>query len=249
VLCSAAIGRGRQVITGSADGTSRIYDVSTGKQIGMLGAERFSSVNAMALAPTSSAAAQNGAAEESLHGLLVTGLSSGQVELHDLRSKQRTALLPTFLFPLGAAPAATDSWTQDRAGGIASVAWATEHMLFSGSLNGIVAAHDLRMASESNSNDASAAPASLLCSWRRNGAAVTDLFVPPTSGAPRELLVASADGLPYRADVEALLSGDGSAPRVTTELCGWEAESVEAVRLDGKGRVLGAGAEGMLRRY
>lgn len=267
VLCAAPLGRGREVLTGSSDGTVRIWNVGEDRQTRMIGSERWSGINALALAPV----AGTDASEQTL---LAMGLSSGQIELQDLRSKTRAALITGFLFPPGPPPAATDSWQQGTAGAISALAWLPSgNVLFSGSLQGICAAHDLRMLTSGSGSGEDTAmevigegmpPKSLISTWRRNGADITDMrFVPSQhaySEGSSELLIATSDGLPHRLNIDSLLNATSEdtnwgsedaprAPRVVVEYTGWEAEPVNAIRLDERGRVLCAGAEGSLRCY
>lgn len=287
VTSSAIIGRGREVLTGSADGTTRLWDVGADKQIMTFAAERFSSVNALALGdrpveldptlrppdgdggsapvPAPAPAGYPSAREGKL---FAAGLSSGLVELHDLSSRTRAALIPSPVFPAGA------EWTQKPAGPIFAVDWAPEsHLLATGTREGIVAVYDVRMLGASSAG--AGGPRSLLGAFRRNGAAINDLrfassttlpsplssFSSSSSSSSLSLLIGTSDGLPYRAGLGPLLSGDADgsessggalgnrAPEVVEEYAGWDCDSVEAVRVDRAGRVVLAGAHGCVRRY
>ncbi|PWN46313.1 WD40 repeat-like protein [Ceraceosorus guamensis] len=271
VLCAAPIGRGRQVVTGGGDGTLRIYDVGEDKQIGLIGSDRYSSVNVISLRPESVFPTSDQPAQSTSVPTLAAGLASGKVQLFDLKSKSSIGLIDTHSFPLGSPPAATDTWAQlSKSGGITALAWIDQHTLITGTTEGVCSLHDVRKLGPGSTEiddttsdasvsieglEANAGPPCLLSTWRRNGAAITDIRVDTSKASlgQVDVLVATSDGLPYRADISKLLLGAAgsraTAPRVTVEYTGWEAENVGTIRLDGKGRVLCAGAEGMLKRY
>ena len=100
--------------------------------------------------------------------------------------------------------------------------------LASGSRSGVVRVYDVR-----------AELGKPLYAWRRNGACVEDLVF-----LGNELLVATEDGLPYRA---ALREGDGA--HVVEELVGVDCDPVRGVRYTQDGAVWVGGDDGVLRKY
>ncbi|KDN53219.1 hypothetical protein K437DRAFT_271738 [Tilletiaria anomala UBC 951] len=273
ILCSEIIDRGREVLTAGADGTVRLWDVGANKQIGLFASERFSSINALVL-QRHSADATGG---NSQGKLLATALSSGRIELHDLGARRSAALIPALkAFPPGSPPAASDIWDQSAPGPLFSLDWDSErHIIAAGSREGVIALHDDRMLSSSLSSgsgnaregeatqtddapstDGRSTPRSLLGCWRRNGAAINDLRLVSsnTAASSLDIVVATSDGLPYRASLRPILTGQRDenfsvAPEVVEEYAEWDCDSVEKARLDPQGRVWLAGTDGLLRRY
>lgn len=221
---------------------------------------RFSAVNAISLGRDS------GDTSASQGNLLVTGLSNGLIEAHDLSSRQVVFRVPTTLFPSGSGPAASDSWEQVTTGGIETLDWSRDsNLLTAGSSNGIVLVHDMRMLSTFTAEAPSTIPATaqdvdayrgLVASWRRNGAAINDIALLPGS-SHRQALIATADGTPYRVDLCGPHGGaEGQAgtastfvPRVVEEYNGWDVDNVQACGVDYRGRTWLAGAEGKVRMY
>lgn len=239
VLGSAFIDRGKQVLTASADGTTRLWDVSKGIQVTSFPSQNYSSVNTVTLGSGSGEAAGSASSK-----LLVTGLSNGTLEAHDTDSRSVVFRLPRSRFPSGPAPQASDSWEQVWSGGVDALDWSRGgNVLLAGCSNGVTMLHDVRMLSSSTSSDLSAddTSRSVLYSWRRNGAAINDAQL---LNAGKEAIMATADGTPYRVD----LSSD--VPRVVEEYTGWDVDNVQrACWVEGRSRVWLAGADGMARMY
>jgi hypothetical protein len=59
-----------------------------------------------------------------------------------------------------------------------------------------------------------------------------------------DVLVATLDGLPYRAGV-----AGNAPPQVRHEYAGWDCDPTSWIGLDAHGRTVIAGAEGSVRRY
>ncbi|MCT7013854.1 hypothetical protein, partial [Salmonella enterica] len=83
------------------DGTMRLWDIGADRQITSLASERFSSVNQVVLDRSARSVeytdGQETAAPEAgtfTGRLLAAAMSSGQIGLYDLGSKQQVALIP-----------------------------------------------------------------------------------------------------------------------------------------------------------
>lgn len=235
------IGNGREVITSSSDGTVRLWDVGEGVQKQVFQSYKSSIVN---IASMGRRIPDNRKEQEQQVSskLIVTGLSCGDIQCHDLSSNQSVFRLPSFFFPSGEGPKATDRWEQVRSGAVEALDWIQdEHFLLAGCSNGVMRAHDMRMLSSQEFQDDTLANRSLLFSWRRNGAAVNDVRL--LEGG-REAIVSTSDGTPYRVDLS-----NSSSPHVLEEYNGWDVDNVQSSALDAKGRIWLAGAEGCIRMY
>ena len=253
VLSAGIIGRGRTVLTAGADGSVRLWDVAAPKQIRLMGSERYSAVNCLAL----DKANEGSEAEEST---FVVGLASGAWQSFDLRTATATLGGSKYTFPPGEPPSASDLWTQSPTAGVSSID-VHGHTIVTATTNGIVSVWDARALSSSITSSAATAategPAGLVTAWRRNNAEINSLkLVPASSGGRLDVLVATQDGLPYRAalaavgsDAVASNSWAGWAPRVLHEYAGWDCDPTSWIGVDAQQRTVIAGAEGAVRRY
>ena len=231
VTSSCMIGRGREVLTCSSDGSTRLWDVGEGVQKRVLASHKFSAVNAVSMGR-----AQESGENEAHGNLVITGLANGVIEGHDLSTGSSVFQLPKVLFPSGTAPKATDRWEQVSSGAIAALDWSREsNVLLAGCTNGVTLLHDIRMLSSTSTSGSS-----LLSTWRRNGAAVNAVRLQHASA---EALLATADGTPYRVG---LLD---STPTVLDEYAGWDIDNVTSISLDARSHVWMGGADGCLRMY
>lgn len=230
VLSAGIIGRGRTVLTAGADGSVRLWDVSAPKQIRLMGSDRYSAVNALALP-------QAQMAEDSEQDTFVVGLASGTWQQFDLRTATATHTATKFVFPPGEAPSATDLWTQSPTAAVTAID-VYDHTVVAATANGVVSTWDTRAMSCSPHEEKTTA--GLVTSWRRNNAEVNRIKL--VSGG-QELLVATQDGLPYKCALE------GATPRVVSEYAGWDCDPTSWIGMDRKGRTVIAGAEGAVRRY
>ena len=248
VTSSYMIGKGREVLTSSSDGTTRLWDVGEGIQKRVFPSHSFSSVNVVSMG-RKEVKGQDGmeldvASNEDK--LLVTGLSNGFIEGHDVLSGSSVFRLPKLLFPSGTAPQATDRWKQITSGSISSLDWSRDsNLLVAGCINGVTLAHDVRMiSSESNGSQdnggAALASRSLLATWRRNEAAINEIRLLPGC---KEAILATSDGTPYRVNLVE------DSPRVLEEYNGWDVDNVQSSCIDARGRIWLAGADGFLRMY
>lgn len=248
VLAAGIIGKGRTVLTAGADGSVRLWDVAAPKQVRLMGSDRFSAVNALALN-------KRGEGEEE-ESSFVVGLASGNWQMFDLRTATPTHTANKYVFPPGPAPSASELWTQTATAAVTAID-VYDHTVVTGTANGVVSLWDTRALPSSSSvtETGTNAPKGLVTSWRRNNAEVNSLKL-VNSG--QELLVATQDGLPYRVslssgeegmEVDEGESWRGWAPRVVHEYAGWDCDQTSWIGLDRKGRTVIAGAEGNVRRY
>lgn len=244
VLTAGIIGRGRTVLSGGADGSVRLWDVGAGEKIRMFGSDRYSAVNCLTLLKKA-----DGEGEEEE---FVVGLASGGWQKFDLRTAVANVTAQKYAFPPGEAPSASDLWTQAPTAAVTAID-VKGHTVVTGTANGVVSVWDVR-ATSSNKTEGTDVPKGLVTGWRRNNAEVNSIRL-VQGGEGLEVLVATQDGLPYRAALE---GGDGmeqedvwsgTAPKVVCEYAGWDCDQTSWIGLDRKERVVIAGAEGAVRRY
>ncbi|KAJ9476281.1 26S proteasome regulatory subunit RPN14 [Pseudozyma hubeiensis] len=249
VLTAGILGRGKNVLTAGADGSIRLWDVAAPKQIRLIGSERYSAVQCLALD-------RQGTGEEE-QSAFVTGLASGVWQMMDLRTATASCTVSKFSFPPGELPTATDLWTQDTSAGVTAID-VMGHTVVTGTTNGIVSVWDVRNVSSSQDDSSPKyAPKGLLTTWRRNNAEINSIRLTASPNNGQEVLVATQDGLPYRAAIDAEevdMQVDGEeprwrAPRVVHEYAGWDCDPTSWIGLDREGRTVVAGAEGSVRRY
>jgi len=226
----AIIERGRNVASSGKDGTVRLWDVGAGKQIGLMGVERYSPI--LRIASGSSYQISNGTTtnaeqvtEEETGGevgtsgkMLWCALQSGRFTVLDLGTK-------TLIFTSseGRVPISSIACSADK------------QLLATGSQNGVVAIYDTRTLGGAKQQP-------LHC-CKRNGASIEDMtFGPSQNGEEAEILIATSDGLPYRL----MLGSEG--PRVGEELIGYDCDPVRAICCVGDS-VWTAGDDGIVRRY
>lgn len=239
VTSSYLIGKGREVLTSSSDGTTRLWDVGEGVQKRVFPSHAYSSVNVVSMGRTLQGQ-DDMQVDDISSKLILTGLSSGYIEAHDLTSGQAAFRLPPALFPSGEGPNATDRWEQVISSSIEGLDWSQDsNLLVAGCSNGLTLMHDIRMLSSSIGEESTLRNRSLLSTWRRNGAAINQVRL---VGDLREAVISTADGTPYRV-------GLNSTPQVLEEYTGWDLDNVSGSSVDSRGRVWLAGAGGVLRMY
>ncbi|KAI9064068.1 WD40 repeat-like protein [Trametes sanguinea] len=248
ITSTAIIARGRNVLSGSKDGTIRLWDVPSGSQIRTLaaGTNHFVPVLAMSAgerwsAPETGLAA-DGAPEDVDPREVETGdkvvfcaLQDGSFELFDLRTK-RAVFRPSVGLP-GARSA------------LQALAYSpTHHLLATGSASGLVSLYDVRTLGDTATT-----------AFRRNEAPIEDVSFVDLSAARFNLstpttaesevatgalglAIATEDGLPYVAEILP------DRPRVRTELVGTDCDAVRFVRVAGHD-VWSAADDGVVRRY
>ncbi|CDO73297.1 hypothetical protein BN946_scf185008.g59 [Trametes cinnabarina] len=240
VTSTAIIARGRNILSGSKDGTIRLWDVSSASQIRILASGTNNFVPVLALSSGERWSEFDIGSEgegidprevETDDKVLFCALQDGSFELFDLRTKRAV-----FRSPVG--PSGTRSALQ-------ALAYDRNHgLLATGSASGLIALYDVRALGEGPTT-----------TFRRNEAPVEDVtFVDlstarfslpssPEAGSENVgLAIATEDGLPYIAEA-------GSAgPRVRAELVGTDCDAVRFVRVAGH-NVWSAADDGIVRRY
>ncbi len=201
----------RTVLTGGADGSVRLWDVAAPKQVRLMGSERYSAVNCLAL-PS--------AGEEAEQTNFVVGLASGGWQMFDLRSATANVMGGRYRFPPGEAPSASDAWTQTTTAGVTAVD-VDGNRVVTGTADGVVVSvWDLRHTSTSSSS--TDPPKWAADGVEEDNAEINHLHLTPA----QDVLVATHDGLPYRASlcVDAEQGACmGAPPKVTHEYAGWDA--------------------------
>lgn len=259
VLSAGVIGRGRTLLTAGADGSVRLWDVAAPKQLRLMGSDRYSAVHCLSMDRPGAGG------DEAEQSSFVVGLASGAWQLFDLRTARAEATVSRFAFPPGEPPSATDLWTQSWTAGVSAID-VQDTTVITGTTNGIVAVWDRRMLSSSSSSlpppsstngggSSTAPPHGLVTAWRRNNAEIRwlKLVASGTGAAAMDVLVATQDGLPYRAALQADRGAHdawhGWAPSVVHEYAGWDCDQTSWIGLDRNGTTVIAGAEGAVRRY
>ncbi|KAI0346185.1 WD40 repeat-like protein [Trametopsis cervina] len=234
VTSTAIIARGRTVLSASKDATLRLWDVSSGSQIRMMGTKSFVPVNAVSAGeraesvftpppdgaenPEAIPSGQDPREVETADKIVYCALANGTFEVFDLGAK------------LSVYHSSAGAFTSSP---LESITYSATHsLLATGSANGIVTVYDTR------SIDAP------LAQFKRNGASIEDLaFVPGSDGGDIGLGVATSDGLPYIANVRP------EGPSVRAELIGTDCDGVRCVKAGPEGTVWTASDDGIVRRY
>ncbi|KAJ3556612.1 hypothetical protein NM688_g1932 [Phlebia brevispora] len=235
VTSTAIISRGRNVLSGSKDGSVRLWDVSSGDQIRMLGVGKATGVLCMSLGDKGGSAFTQSPDGEGTNAPLSTdprevetaekvvfcGLADGSFEVFDLGSK------------LSVFRSSTSDTTLSTAA-LNSIAYSSEHsLLATGSGSGVVRVYDTRSLSKP------------LVSFARNQASIEDVaFLSLDQGSGVGLAIATEDGLPYVADIRP------EGPSVRAELIGTDCDAVRRVRIRSDAReIWTAGDDGVVRKY
>ncbi|KAI0820796.1 WD40 repeat-like protein [Trametes gibbosa] len=237
ITSTAIVARGRNVLSGSKDGTVRLWDMPSGSQIRTLaaGSNHFVPVLAISSGESWDGAAGSADIQEEPESLdprevetsgkvVFCALQDGSFELFDLRNKR--AVFRSAPGPSGARAA------------LQALVYSPEHgLVATGSASGLTSVYDVR-----------ALGTGPTIAFRRNEAPIEDLaFVdftnPEGITSPRVgLAVATEDGLPLIAAMQP------SGPSVHAELVGTDCDGVRFVRVVG-GDVWTAADDGIVRRY
>ncbi|EIW58621.1 WD40 repeat-like protein [Trametes versicolor FP-101664 SS1] len=236
ITSTAIIARGRNVLSGSKDGTVRLWDIPSSSQIRTLaaGSSHFVPVLAISSGERWRDAALESTADdvdsrevETSDKVVFCGLQDGSFELFDLRTK-----FPVFRSPAGASGARS---------ALQALAYSPERsLLATGSAAGLTSVYDVRTLGEGP-----------VTTFRRNEAPIEDIvFVDPPAHASRDestpplggLAIATEDGLPYVANIQR------SRADVRAELVGTDCDAVRLVRAAGR-HVWTAADDGVVRRY
>ena len=264
VTTTAILGVGRNILSGSKDGSIKLWDVGAGKCISTVYNKSFLGVETIAIGPGARALRESirkresgpesdtagilpaeadfeprtlagELAEDTADKLVIAGLSSGNGLLAIFDLASKKPIIETFPHVPKTAAVPGDR----QSGMIHAVAYDPEtRLLASASAKGIIVVRDI--GTMSGSGDC-------VNTWvfSRNQAIVNDLaFIKTSSGV--DLVVTPASGLPFRADLSAQ---DGSV-QVIEEYAGWDAVPVNSVVVGtGEGNIWMAGGEGGLRQY
>ncbi|KDQ18802.1 hypothetical protein BOTBODRAFT_476482 [Botryobasidium botryosum FD-172 SS1] len=229
VTGSEIVERGRNVLSCSRDGTVKLWDVGGGQTIRTMGVDKYSAINGISIgdtisnwsAPPVSQPSDN--EEQPVPATLderEVGTSS-KLLFCALQSGRFQALELGTKLPIYLSPSSTT-------GPLQCIAYSSQHSrLATGSSTGVVTLYDIRSLS------------SPLYTFRRNTASIEDLVFTPTG----QIVVATDDGLPYRADVPT------GAPRVIEELVGGNCDAVRAIAVGMNDDVWTAWDDGLIRRY
>ncbi|KAI0741940.1 WD40 repeat-like protein [Daedaleopsis nitida] len=246
VTSTGIIARGRNILSGSKDGTLRLWDVPSGQQIRTFaaGTNQFVPVLALNTSTRWTSADADAPAESDTHAdprevetadkVVFCALQDGSFELFDLRTKH--AEFRSLVSPAGARSA------------LQAVAYSSgDNLVGTGSAAGLTTLYDTRTLGSDP-----------IVTFRRNTAPIEDLKFIDLSAAPFSLgashsassprpgdvglAIATEDGLPYVAEVRP------SGPRLRAELVGTDCDGVRHVRVVG-GHIWTASDDGVVRRY
>jgi proteasomal ATPase-associated factor 1 len=256
VTSTAILGVGRNVLSGSKDGSIKLWDVSAGKCVstmynkGFVGFEKICQGKSAEKIRELAKRVETGDNDEdyaprTLEGEIPTdtadkivfaGLSSGSglLSAFDLASKK--PIFPSFSH----IPTSTSVTTNRQGGAIYALAYQPDdHLLASGSAKGIVVVRDTRMISNEKNQ--------ALHVFSRSEASINDLTFLKTQRGP-ELVVAPASGMPYRASLP--MSDSYGDVRIVEEFAGWEAVAINSIAVgNGEGNIWVGGSDAGLRRY
>lgn len=223
VTDTAIVARGRNVLSSAKDGTMRLWDVGSGSQIRVMGAQKYAGINALSLGETPAGwistldVPQPDTREvETADKLVFVGLQDGHFECFDLAAK---------------ASAFHSSSSQDYKtnGALTAITFSSNaRLVATGSTKGVVVVFDTRNLH---------AP---LCSFQRNDASIEGLAFTSLGS----LAIVTEDGLPYVAGIQQ------GRPEVLAELtAGADCEATRVVDVDASGGIWVAGDDGIVRMY
>lgn len=235
ITATGIIARGRTILSGSKDATLRLWDVSSGVQIRMMGTAGFKPVLAMSLGERGEGAFV--APPDGDGGAVPVSLDPLEVETADKVVFAALANGTFQAFDLGTKLSVFHSQVAGSGAALSSIAYSPAHNLVAtGSGVGVVNVYDTRSLG------------SPLVTFQRNGASIEDLsFIPLSQSSGNTevgLAIVAEDGLPYVANVRP------EGPSVLAELIGTDCDPVRSVRVgSGLGTVWTGGDDGVVRRY
>ena len=236
ITSTGIIARGRTILSGSKDATLRLWDVSSGAQIRMMGSAGFKPILATSLGERGEGAYSTPPDGEPPAAVPVS-IDPREVETADKVVFCALANGTFQAFDLGTKLSVFHSQVVGSGAPLHAITYSPTHNLVAtGSGTGIVSVFDTRSLGMP------------LVSFSRNGASIEDLaFVslsPMEGNAEVGLAIATEDGLPYVANVRP------EGPSVRAELAGVDCDAVRAVRVGSNhGTVWTAGDDGVVRRY
>ncbi|WVQ78259.1 hypothetical protein IAT38_000343 [Cryptococcus sp. DSM 104549] len=228
VTCTAIIGVGKTVLSGSKDGTLRLWDVGKGTEARQWVVEGKEGVEGVVLV-------------EDEEGLKALGLTPGG---QGTDAGQERAMLVQTQVGVWVQPWDGEGWMMRCRPGqqVGSVAYEPRSGVVAiGHTSGVVELRQITSLSR-EAAPASTSPTRI----RRNESPIYSLAFAPSQTDELELYVGTAAGLPCRLGVKP--TEDGYDVRVVDELAGWDAVGVECFAV-GKDGVWSGGGEGGLRRY
>ncbi|TYJ55340.1 hypothetical protein B9479_003954 [Cryptococcus floricola] len=220
ITSSLIIGVGKNVLSGSKDGTVRLWDVAQGKEV------RQWAVGGNKLYP-----AEGLTLLEDPKSLKAVGLE-GQERVLLVRTQEGVWVQPE----------EGEGWLVELEGQLSALALDKENgTLALGYKSGVIEVVEIaRLAKEVYTGKRS--------TIRRNESPIYSLaLVAASQTSESNLFVGTAAGLPCRLGIKTV--ADGFEVTVTNELAGWDAVGVECIQVGSDGSVWCGGGEGGVRRY
>jgi proteasomal ATPase-associated factor 1 len=221
ITSTAILGVGKQILSGSKDGTVRLWDVGGAKELRVWSTEGRAPVEALVLLDGPAAVAELGLGVEDEWAVLAF-TQAGNVEV---------------FHPTRKAESAPGRMTLGVAGQLLTVAYDPERkILATGHSSGVVSVRPISALKDGETSP----PTSTLI--RRNESPVYSL-----AWAEGDLLMGTAAGMPCRLGMSQV--GEGKMEvTVKEELAGWDAVGVDGFAVTPEGVWCGGG-DGAVRRY
>lgn len=230
VTSTAMIGRGRMIMSASLDGTIRMWNVGSGEEAALVHSASGVGIGINQIFLSSLSAE----ADASPSGTLYAALNDGSFEVFKLDDSQK------LVHEFRSEPSAYGALNAIAV----SSSTAEERLLAVGSGKGVISVYD-------------ASSYASVIHFRRSDASIESLaFVPlPGESLKLGLVIATADGLPWVAELPTLSHAKGDTEAkvtVYTELAGGDVDAVRAVSVHtttSEVEVWTAGDDGIVRRY
>lgn len=231
------LGRGRQVLSSSLDGTVRLWNVAQAETVRTWRFDQPVTAICVAPSPSPSSTTLDDSNPDLNDLILFATHTNGTATIISLASSSSASSAASPLVTLKAGTSPLDAIAYD----------ASHKLVALGSRNGVVSLFQLVSPLASSPASSPNEPLLALLSFSRSSATIHSLAF-STKNDQTSLLVASADGLPFRAGWE--LADDGESHRVWVkeEFAGLDCEAAREVS-ERDGVVWIAGADGSLRRY
>ncbi|KAF5385620.1 hypothetical protein D9757_005550 [Collybiopsis confluens] len=237
VTSTAMIGRGREIISASMDGTIRIWDVSSGQEETLIHSAAGVGLGIMGLCLDLEAPAGSDVDASPVNGLLYAALYDGSFEVLRLDSTQKPPKLNNVFRSersiYGAANAIAVSTPTETV---------KDKFVAIGSAKGVVSVYHASSYASFH--------------FRRSDASIEDLAFISLPGDDHKLglVIGTADGLPWIASLDVTPSEGGPDAKVAVyaELAGVDVDAIRAVSVHtstSEVEVWTAGDDGVVRRY